>query len=71
MSNLDMDVTQCSNCSIRVIVLFLIVLPNSIYLMDMLGLWNVLNLCNETNRDAYKIKGSMGCDYKTEAMIQL
>ena len=52
-----MDITQSSDCSIRVIVLLLIVSPNSlkIYLVNTLGLLGVLDLCNEINRDAKRI----------------
>ena len=45
---------------------------NSIVLnINTLGLWNVLNLCNETDksRDANRIKVSMGSDYRTEICI--
>ena len=46
-----MDITQCSDFSIRVIV---IASPNSLklYLVNALGLWGVLDPCNEINRDA-------------------
>ena len=46
-------------------MLLLIVSPN-LYLMDMLGLRSVPNLCNEINRDANRIKVFMSFDYKTE-----
>ena len=61
---LDTDITQCSDCSIRVIVLLLIVSPNSlkIYLINILNLLGVPNLHNEINIDAI----SMGFAYKNE-----
>ena len=57
-----------SDCSSRVIVLFLIVSPNSfkISLTNTLAPWSVLNLCNEIDRDVNGIIFSMVFDYKTE-----
>ena len=56
-----MDISQCSDCSIRVIVLLLII-HQKIYLLNILNLSGVLNLRNKINIDAI----SMGFAYKTE-----
>ena len=63
-----MDITQCSDCSIRVIVVLLIVSPNSlkIYLINILNLLGVPNLHNEINIDAI----SMGFAYKNEYFLK-
>ena len=37
-----------------------------VYLIYTLGLWGVLNLYNEINRDVNRIKGLFGLENKTE-----
>ena len=61
-----MDITQFSDCSIRVNVLLLIASPNSlkINLINILNLLGVPNLRNKIDTDATST--SMGFAYKTE-----
>ena len=60
-----MHIAQCTNCSVRVIVLFLIFSPNLFQDTPYQHTWP-LRCAQSMHRDVNRIKVSMDFDYKTE-----